>query len=65
MIRAIIFTAVGFWISRQVYEKYELNQLKAERETTKRKLNNYLVSIGWNDIEIEQASLKILGKDEQ
>jgi hypothetical protein len=65
MIRAIVFTAVGFWISRQIYEKYELNQRTIERESTQRKLRNYLISIGWNTSEIDNADLKIFGKNEQ
>tara|TARA_R110000868_G_scaffold250694_3_gene507430 strand:+ start:362 stop:559 length:198 start_codon:yes stop_codon:yes gene_type:complete len=65
MIRAIVFTAVGFLISKHVYEKYELNQRKIEKENTQRKLRNYLISIGWNTSEIENADLKIFGKNEQ
>lgn len=65
MIRAIVFTAVGFWISKEIYEKYELNQRKVERESTQRKLKNYLESVGWSAAEVESADLKIFGKNEQ
>ncbi len=65
MMRAIICTAVGFWMSRQVYERHELSQRKLEKEATKIKLKNYLISIGWNQAEIDSATLIIFEKNEQ
>lgn len=64
MIRAVVFTAIGFWISSQVYERLALKQRKVEKEATKRKLRNYLISVDWNQSEIEGLTLKVFGTDE-
>lgn len=55
MIRAIIFTAVGYWLSRQVYLRYDQSKREAENAATKRKLQIYLETVGWNEQEVEEA----------
>ena len=55
MIRAIIFTAVGYWLSRQVYLRYDFAKREEEKINTKRKLQIYLETVGWSEKEIKEA----------
>jgi len=61
MIRAILFAAVGYWISRQVYERYDkANRLEREQDI-ERKLIAWLTAEGWTTEEIKEATDEILG----
>lgn len=59
MIRAIIFTAVGYWLSRQVYLRYDLEKRRSDQARLKRKLQVYLETAGWNKDDIQHAIDKI------
>jgi len=65
MIKAIIYTAIGYWLSRQVYQRYDMEKRKSDDELTKRRLEVYLESKGWKETEIKTAIGKIYRKDEQ
>lgn len=64
MIRAILFTAVGYWISRKVYENYDLQKRKNSLKKTEDRLENYLKSFGWKTAEIKKAKKEILRENE-
>jgi len=65
MIKAILYTAIGYWLSRQVYQRYDLAKRKADKELTKRRLEIYLETAGWNTKEVQKAINKIYREDEQ
>lgn len=60
MIRAIIFTAIGYWLSRQVYLRYDAFKRKEEQAAIRRKLQVYLESQGWNKEEIKEAMNSVI-----
>ena len=60
MIRAIIFTALGFWWAKNHLQRVYENR-KKERETTiRQRLITRLVNEGWHKDEAEQAVDQIL-----
>lgn len=60
MIRAIVCTAMGFWLSRNYYLKYHESK-NAERERNiERRLVKMLRNEGLNEEEVEQVKKEIL-----
>jgi len=64
MIRAILFAAVGYWVSRKIYEAYDLKKRKEMLETIERRIAAILDEEGWSKKEIENAIDEILGENE-
>ncbi len=65
MIKAIIYTAIGYWVSRQIYHRYDVAKRKTEKAKEKQRLESYLKTRGFNSNEIQEALLIIYKEDEQ
>lgn len=65
MIRAILFAAVGFWLSRKLYEAYDLKKREEMLKTIEGNAINLLAEEGWTNKEIDFALEEILGEYEQ
>lgn len=59
MIKAVVFAAIGFWLSREVYERFDKKNQKELYEQTKRKVSLYLKKSGWSTKEIREAESEI------
>jgi len=60
MMRAIIFAAIGFWISRKIYENYDQRRRQEIVKIMERRIGNILLEDGWTDEEIRIAQDEIL-----
>lgn len=65
MIRAIVFAAIGFWVSRKIYENIDLQKQQEHKQLIKQRLSSHLKKIGLNKKEIDQAIQKVIPRDEQ
>ena len=65
MMRALIFTVLGYWLSRQVYEKYDLRKQEAAKTAFKKRLTTYLQSKGFTETEVSEAQKIICKENEQ
>jgi hypothetical protein len=59
MIKAVVFAAIGFWLSREVYERFDKKHQKELHEQSKRKVSLYLKKVGWSAQEIKAAEKEI------
>jgi hypothetical protein len=57
--------AIGYWLSRQVFERYDLAKRKSDQKRFKRRLEIYLETGGWNKAEVKEAIETIYKEDEQ
>lgn len=60
MIRAVIFTAVGYWLSRQYYERFDLVQRQQREADISSRLNRLLAGYGLTEEEVSAAKKEIL-----
>ena len=59
MMKAIIYAAIGYWLSRQFYESYLKGQQQKNVEKAKFKLKEYLIEQGLSKTEINTAEQQI------
>lgn len=60
MIRAILFAAAGFWLSRKLYQTYDLKKRKELLKEIEQRTRELLADDGWTKQEIELAIDDIL-----
>lgn len=59
MIRAIIYTALGYWLSRQFYESHLKAKEQEKLEKMKYKLGELLDEKGFSSEEINKAKAEL------
>lgn len=57
--RAIIYTAIGFWLSRQFYERHLKAKEREKLDKTKYRLGEFLKEKGFSSEEINQAKAEL------
>jgi hypothetical protein len=60
LIRAVVFTAIGFWLSRHYYLKYHESKSAERERNIERRLVKMLRNEGLTEVELEQVKKEIL-----
>lgn len=59
--KTIITLAVGFWLGRQIYIKYDKEQAKEMEEGVKKRLQSFLKENGLTKTEVKDTTEEIIG----
>lgn len=59
--KTIITLAVGFWLGRQIYIKYDKEQAKEMEEGIKKRLQSFLKENGLTKTEVKETTEEIIG----
>jgi len=59
--KTIITLAVGFWLGRQIYIKYDKEQAKEMEEGMKKRLQSFLKENGLTKTEVKETTEEIIG----
>ena len=59
--KTIITLAVGFWLGRQIYIKYDKEQAKEMEEGVKKRLQSFLEENGLTKTEVKETTEEIIG----
>jgi len=59
--KTIITLAVGFWLGRQIYIKYDKEQAKEMEEGMKKRLQSFLKENGLTKTEVKETTEDIIG----
>lgn len=59
--KTIITLAVGFWLGRQIYIKYDKEEAKKMEEGVKNRLQSFLKDNGLSKIEVKETTEDIIG----
>jgi len=59
--KTIITLAVGFWLGRQIYIKYDKEQAKEMEESVKKRLQSFLKENGLTKTEVKETTEEIIG----
>lgn len=59
--KTIITLAVGFWLGRQIYIKYDKQQAKKMEEGVKKRLQSFLKENGLTKTEVTETTDDIIG----
>jgi len=59
--KTIITLAVGFWLGRQIYIKYDKEQAKEMEEGVKKRLQSFLKENGLTKTEVKETTEEIIG----
>ena len=59
--KTIITLAVGFWLGRQIYIKYDKQQAKEMEEGVKKRLQSFLKDNGLTKTEVKETTEDIIG----
>jgi hypothetical protein len=59
--KTIITLAVGFWLGRQIYIKYDKEEAKKMEEGVKNRLQSFLKDNGLSKTEVKETTEDIIG----
>ncbi|MBQ21677.1 MAG: hypothetical protein CMD31_13060 [Flavobacteriales bacterium] len=58
--RTVVTLAVGFWLGRQLYVRYDREKVKKKQERVKSRLEAFLKENGLNQTQVEETVKEII-----